>query len=125
MARPIMSPYHDLSYHGPSYYDTHYHGSLRHGLPFHDRPTVVHLTMARSTMAQPTMFQPTIVHPTMTHYHGPTCDGPYTVFVQKLLNVTISNTLCWDANIDYPIKKCNSYLFSLSTINVYYLEGTE
>ena len=43
-----------------------------------------------------------------------------------LLGATISNTLCWDAHMYHLIKKCNSYLFLLSRINVlfYYLEGT-
>ena len=39
--------------------------------------------------------------------------------VEKLLGVTISNTLCWDAHIDQLIKKCNSYLFLLSRISVF------
>ena len=39
--------------------------------------------------------------------------------VEKLLGVTISNTLCWDVYIEQLIKKCNSYLF------LFYLEGTE
>ena len=46
-------------------------------------------------------------------------------YVEKLLGVTISNTLCWDAHSDHLIKKCNSYLFLLSRIKVFYLEGTE
>jgi len=29
--------------------------------------------------------------------------------VEKLIGVTISNTLCWDAHFDHPIKNCNSY----------------
>ena len=45
--------------------------------------------------------------------------------VEKLLGVTISNTLCWDAHIEQLIKKCNSYLFLLSRIKVFYLERTE
>ena len=39
--------------------------------------------------------------------------------VEKLLGVTISNILCWDADIDHLIKKCNSYLFVLSGIKVF------
>jgi len=39
--------------------------------------------------------------------------------VEKLLGVTISNTLCWDAHIDHLIKKCNSYLLLLSGIKVF------
>ena len=39
--------------------------------------------------------------------------------VEKLLGVTISNTLCWDAHIEQLIKKCNSYLFLLSGIKVF------
>ena len=39
--------------------------------------------------------------------------------VEKLIGVTISNTLCWDAHIDHLIKICNSYLFLLSRINVF------
>ena len=39
--------------------------------------------------------------------------------VEKLLGVTISNTLCWDAHIEHLFKKCNSYLFLLSRINVF------
>ena len=29
--------------------------------------------------------------------------------VEKLIGVTISNTLCWDAHFDHLIKHCNSY----------------
>ena len=43
----------------------------------------------------------------------------------KLLGVIISNTLWWDAPIDHLIIKCNSYLFLLSRIKVFYLEGIE
>ena len=39
--------------------------------------------------------------------------------LKKLLGVTITNTLCWDAHIDQLIKKCNSYLFLLSRIKVF------
>ena len=40
------------------------------------------------------------------------CDSKIQVSsVEKLLGVTISNTLCWDAHINHLIKKCNSYLF--------------
>jgi len=52
------------------------------------------------------------------------CDSKMQV-VEKLLGVTISNTLWWDAHIDHLIKKCNSYLFLLSRIKCFYLEGTE
>ena len=53
------------------------------------------------------------------------CDSKIQVSsVEKLLGVTISNSLCWDAHIDHLIKKCNSYLFLLSRIKAY-LEGTE
>ena len=45
--------------------------------------------------------------------------------VEKILGVTISNTLCWDAPFGHLIKKCNSYLFLLSRIKVFYLERTE
>ena len=45
--------------------------------------------------------------------------------VEKLIGVTISNTLCCDAHIDQLIKHCYSYLFLLSRIKVFYLEGTE
>ena len=45
--------------------------------------------------------------------------------LKKLLGVTISNTLCLDAHIDYLIKTCNYYLFLLSRIKVFYLVGTE
>ena len=38
--------------------------------------------------------------------------------VEKLLGVTISNTLCWGAHIDHLIRKCHSYLFLLLTIKV-------
>jgi len=52
------------------------------------------------------------------------CDSKILVSsVEKLLGVTISNTLCWDAHIDHL--KGNSYLFLLSRIKVFYLEGTE
>ena len=54
------------------------------------------------------------------------CDSKIQVSsVEKLLGVTISNTHCWDAHIDQPIKRCNSYLFLLSRIKVFYLEETE
>ena len=54
------------------------------------------------------------------------CDSKIQVSsVENLLGVTISNTLCWDAHINQLIKKCNSYLFLLSRIKVFYLEGTE
>ena len=34
------------------------------------------------------------------------CDSKIQVsYVEKLLGVTISNTLCWDAHIDHFIKK--------------------
>ena len=40
------------------------------------------------------------------------CDSKIQVSsVEKLLGVTISNTLCWDAHINHLIKKCNSYFF--------------
>jgi len=48
------------------------------------------------------------------------CDSKIQVsYVEKLLGVTISNTLCWDAHIDQLIKKCNSYLLVLSRIKVF------
>ena len=48
------------------------------------------------------------------------CDSKLQVSsVGKLLGVTISNTLCWDAHIDHLIKPFNSYLFYCQ------LEGTE
>ena len=48
------------------------------------------------------------------------CDSKIQISsVEKLLGVTISNTLCWDAHIDQLIKKCNSYLFLLSRIKVF------
>ena len=48
------------------------------------------------------------------------CDSKIQVSsVEKLLGVTISNTLCWDAHIEQLIKKCNSYLFLLSIIKVF------
>ena len=48
------------------------------------------------------------------------CDSKIQVSsVEKLLGVTISNTLCWDAHIEQLIKKCNSYLFLLSRIKVF------
>jgi len=54
------------------------------------------------------------------------CDSKIQVSsVEKLLGVTISNTLCWDANIDQLIKTCNSYFSLLSRIKVFYLVGTE
>ena len=49
------------------------------------------------------------------------CDNKIQVSsVEKLLGVTISNTLCWDAHIDRVIKTCNSYLFLLSRIKVFF-----
>ena len=49
------------------------------------------------------------------------CDSKIQVgSVEKLLGVTISNTLCWDAHIDYLIKNCNSYIFLLSRIKVFF-----
>ena len=48
------------------------------------------------------------------------CDSKIQVSsVEKLLGVTISNTLCWDAHINQLIKKCNSYLLLLSRIKVF------
>ena len=48
------------------------------------------------------------------------CDSKIQVSsVEKLLGVTLSNTLCWDAHIDHLIKKCNSYLLLLSGIKVF------
>ena len=38
-----------------------------------------------------------------------------------LFSATISNSLCWDVHIDHLIKKCNSYLFLLSRIKVFFL----
>ena len=50
------------------------------------------------------------------------CDSKIQVSsVVKLLGVTISNTLCWDAHIEHLIKKCNSYLFLLSRIKVFFI----
>ena len=47
------------------------------------------------------------------------CDNKTQVSsVEKLLGVTISNTLCWDGHSDYLIKKCNSYLFLVSIIKI-------
>jgi len=43
----------------------------------------------------------------------------YVEKLKKLLGVTISNTLCWDAHINQLIKTCNSYLFLLSRIKVF------
>ena len=54
------------------------------------------------------------------------CDSKLQVSsVEKLLGVTISNTLCWDADIEQLIKKSYSCLLLLSRIKVFYLEGTE
>ena len=48
------------------------------------------------------------------------CDSKIPVSsVEKLLGVTVSNTLCWDVRIDQLIKKCNSYLLVLSRIKVF------
>ena len=48
------------------------------------------------------------------------CDSEIQVSsVEKLLGVTISNSLYWDAHIDQLIKKCNSYLFLLPRIKVF------
>ena len=48
------------------------------------------------------------------------CDSKIQVSsVEKLLGVTISNTLCYDAHINQLIKKCNSYLSLLSRIKVF------
>ena len=41
--------------------------------------------------------------------------------VEKLLGVTISNTLCWNAHINQLIKKCNSYLFLVSIIKIVFI----
>ena len=50
------------------------------------------------------------------------CDSKIQVSsVEKLLGVTISNTLCWDAHIDQLIKKFYSYLFLLSRIKVFFI----
>ena len=49
------------------------------------------------------------------------CDSKIQVsYVEKLLGVTISNTLCWDAHIDHLIKKCNSYLFLFYNSYIWY-----
>ena len=54
------------------------------------------------------------------------CDSKIRVSsLEKLLVVAINNTLFWDAHIDHLIKKSYSYLFLLSRIKVFYLEGTE
>ena len=42
--------------------------------------------------------------------------------VEKLLGVTISNILCWDAHIDQLIK---SVILIVENKSVFYLEGTE
>ena len=52
------------------------------------------------------------------------CDSKIQVSSVEQLGVTISNILCWDAHIDHLIKKCNSYLFLLPRIKVFYLKGT-
>ena len=47
------------------------------------------------------------------------CDNKTQVSsVEKLLGVTISNTLCWDAHIDHLINKCKVLL---SRIKVFFL----
>ena len=38
---------------------------------------------------------------------------------EKLLGVTISNTLTWDNHVNTVIKKCNSYLYLLSRIKLF------
>ena len=38
---------------------------------------------------------------------------------EKLLGVTISNTLCWDKHSDHVLKTCNSYLYLLTRIKIY------
>ena len=50
------------------------------------------------------------------------CDHDISICDSKIqvLGVTIRNTLCWDAHIDDLIKKCNSYLFLLSRIKVFF-----
>jgi len=48
------------------------------------------------------------------------CDSKILISsVDKLLGVTISNTLWWDAHIDHLIEQCNYHLFLLSTIKVF------
>jgi len=39
--------------------------------------------------------------------------------VENLLGVTIINSLCWDNHINQVLKKCNSYSFLLSRINIF------
>ena len=56
------------------------------------------------------------------HHDISICDSKIQVSsVEKLLGVTISNTLCWDAHIEQLIKICNSYLFLLSRIKVCFI----
>ena len=48
------------------------------------------------------------------------CDSKIQVSsVEKLIGVTISNTVCSDAHIEQLIKKCNSDLFLISRIKVF------
>ena len=54
------------------------------------------------------------------------CDSKIQVSsVEKNFLVSQLVKLCWNAHIEQLIKKCNSYLFLLSRIKVFYLEGTE
>jgi len=39
---------------------------------------------------------------------------------EKLIGVTIGNTLCWDKHSDHVLKTCNSYLYLLTRIKIYY-----
>jgi len=53
-------------------------------------------------------------------YHINICDSKIQVSsVEKLIGVTVSNTLCSGAHIDHLIKKCNSDLFLISRIKVF------
>ena len=44
---------------------------------------------------------------------------------ERLLGVTISNTLCWDKHSDHVLKTCNSYLYLLTRMRSIYLCKTE
>ena len=44
---------------------------------------------------------------------------------ERLLGVTISNTLCWNKHSDHVLKTCNSYLYRLTRMRSIYLCKTE
>ena len=65
-------------------------------------------------------LQEQFIYQITDHSYSQTTLNP--TVVEELLGVTISNTLCWDAHIEQLIKQCNSYLFLLSRIKMFFME---